>query len=152
MIIHNEYLTDEELEQLISEVEADEIVPAPPDLTEHVLAAVFVDKSKKKDFAGYCFRVGMAAAAAVAFIFIMPYLPQSEVLQEEPTVQPPDAREQVLESIYEEYVPQSEFRQEYPTKEEVLKETNFSKEPFGGSDFIKENSYLDIFKKENGGE
>ena len=182
MMLHNKYLTDEELEALILEVETDEIVPAPPGMEEKICRAIFNDNcendtevrakvaegnivivnpppehankkhNRQKDFVGYCIRVVISAAAAIAFIFILPYLPGYEVLQEEPAVQPTDAREQVLEHIYEEYVPQSEFRQEYPTKEEVLKEPDLIGEPFIDSDFIKENSYLDFFKKENGGQ
>ena len=182
MMLHNEYLTEEELEALILEVEADEIVPAPPEMEEKICRAIFGDDcendtkvktevaegnividnpppecadkkhNRQKDFVGYCIRVVMSVAAAIAFIVIMPYLPGYEVFKEEPAVQPPDDRERVLEYIYEDYVPQSEFRQEYPSKEEVLKEPDLIGEPFIDSDFLKENIYLDIFKKENGGQ
>ena len=36
MILHNEYLTDEELELLISETE-DDFVPAPPEMADMIV-------------------------------------------------------------------------------------------------------------------
>lgn len=188
MMIHNEYLTDEELEQLISEVEEADLVPAPPDLKDNILSAVFgqmyakdeknetegvqeiedvpnpppengktfdgrkseeIKKRKKREFAGYCFRVGMSVAAAVAFIFIMPYLPEfhesgdklwdSETIKEELNL--PERAEWEMEQI-----------RNYPTREEVLNDTNIIQKVFGGNGIFTNNNDFNIFTEKDGGQ
>lgn len=141
MMLHNEYLTDEQLNQLISEAEAD-LMPAPPDLTDNILKAIRdseeqetvvqrpeelskettkIKRKKNLDFAAYCFRVGMAAAAAIAFIFIMPDWEMEDV-------------------------------REYPTREEVLNDTGILQKVFGEDGiFTGDYDYNDM-KEENGGE
>ena len=95
MIIHNEYLTDEELESLISETE-DDLVPAPPEMVDMIANAIWKEvqvkensvvaetrsktcqskkTGKRREFAAYCFRVAMSVAAAIAFMCIAPNLP-----------------------------------------------------------------------------
>ncbi len=171
MILHNEYLTDEELEALISEVEADEIVPAPPGVAESICRAVFnevcaegdyvgipteegkseqpdpspkheVKKNiRKADFAGYCIRVVISAAAAIAFIFITPYLPEFGTTGGEEPATYID-RETYLE----------ENQREYPTREEVLNEENmWSALPDIKSIFDGNSVDYDV-KDENGGQ
>lgn len=61
------YISDEELEQLIYQVEQDELVTAPPDLAKSIVAAAC-----KKEFYAYCFRVVTSVAAAVALVFLLP--------------------------------------------------------------------------------
>lgn len=154
MILNDEYLSDEALEQLISEVEDGDLVPAPPELKDNILHVIFGDlhtentsekeetaeatgemlkppqerkKQKNRELAAYSFRVAMSAAAAVAFIFIMPYLPgfeQSENIRE----------------------------QEYPTREEVLNDTGILKRVFGKDGILKESDYFNIFMKKDGGQ
>lgn len=141
MMLHNEYLTDEELNQLISEAEAD-LMPAPPDLTDNILKAIRdseeqetvvqrpeelskeitkIKRKKNLDFAAYCFRVGMAAAAAIAFIFIMPDWEREDV-------------------------------REYPTREEVLNDTGILQKVFGEDGIFTGNYDYNDMKEENGGE
>lgn len=181
MILNNEYLSDEELEQLISEVEADDLVPAPPELKENIIHAVFgelhieaaqikekireaavdipnpppeIKKRKQKEFAAYCFRVGMSVAAAVAFIFIMPYLPEfggTENVNWPPgamqdDVNPPDIPEWEKEAETEERL------QDYPTKEEVLNETTILQKVLEGSNILRETNYFNIFTEKDGGQ
>ncbi len=43
----NEYLSEEELKMLISEVEQNDMVAAPPDITESILTIVVEDKRKE---------------------------------------------------------------------------------------------------------
>lgn len=141
MMLHNEYLTDEQLNQLISEAEAD-LMPAPPDLTDNILKAIRdseeqetvvqrpeelskeitkIKRKKNLDFAAYCFRVGMAAAAAIAFIFIMPDWEMEDV-------------------------------REYPTREEVLNDTGILQKVFGEDGIFTGNYNYNDMKEENGGE
>ena len=75
------YISEEELEQLILQVEQKELVSAPPDLMENILVAaglapevieVNPKMAKKKEFYAYCFRVITSVAAAVALVFLLP--------------------------------------------------------------------------------
>lgn len=69
----NEYLSDEELSMLISDVEQADMVTAPPDMKEHILFSISENASnRKKEFRGYCFRVWTSVAAAVLMIFLLP--------------------------------------------------------------------------------
>ena len=75
------YISDDELERLICQIEENELVAAPPDLMDSILeAAELMDKppakvttvpaaSRKKEFSAYCFRVITSVAAAVALVF-----------------------------------------------------------------------------------
>lgn len=83
MIEKLNYISDEELEQLICQVEQEELVTAPPDLMENILGAaglapkiveVKPETSKKKEFYAYCFRVITSVAAAVALTFLLPHM------------------------------------------------------------------------------
>lgn len=95
------YLTDEELEKLILEVEAEKLIDTPPDLVSNILASIekfeqeevqepflmneketvteiskppsAVDfNQKKSEYRRYCFRVISSMAAAIAFLVILP--------------------------------------------------------------------------------
>lgn len=170
MMLHNAYLSDEELEQLISETEAD-LVPAPPELEtcaweliqkefdcgelyinqrketsctgykeKQLITDPKIIKNKNREFAAYCFRVGIAAAAAVAFVFILPYLPESQI-----------SLESEREEIFAEQKDWEDARnQDYPTKEEVLDDSGLLQKVFGVKDIftkMQETDYL----RENGG-
>lgn len=95
-----EYLTDEELEKLISDVETEGLTMAPPDLMDDVMEKLCseedlkqerssddsyleppngeVDKppkvidfdKKRKEYRRYCIRVMSSVAAAIAFVFL----------------------------------------------------------------------------------
>ena len=81
----HEYLSDEELQKLISDVELNDIVQAPVHLQEKVLDAVSaadragnVAKNKKQkiiEYRLYSLKVALAVAAAIAVMFIVPYVP-----------------------------------------------------------------------------
>ena len=81
----HEYLSDEELQKLISDVELNDIVQAPVHLQEKVLDAVNaadkagnVAKTKKQkiiEYRLYSLKVALAVAAAIAVMFIVPYVP-----------------------------------------------------------------------------
>lgn len=87
------YISDEELEQLICQVEQNELVTAPPDLEERILEAVETlgaaeektdagnqvtqikkKSTRQKEFYAYCFRVVTSVAAAVALVFLFPQM------------------------------------------------------------------------------
>jgi len=119
------YLSDEELEQLILQVEQKELVSAPPDLMEIVLDAA----ARKKEFYAYCFRVVTSAAAAIALVFLLPEL--SGWMKQKVS---PD----FVQTVYKQTVPAYEIvveqvpgkdevlaTQSIPSKEEVLNDTGF---------------------------
>jgi len=87
MIENLNYISDEELEQLIYQVEQEELVTAPPDLEERILTtagfsgepetkiiAVKPVAARRKEFYAYCFRVVTSVAAAVALVFLLPQM------------------------------------------------------------------------------
>lgn len=143
------YLTDEELEQLILEVEENELVAAPPGLLQKILADVDasedsnvvkdvsgmqednsrqrIQEKKRKEFRTYCFRVLTSVAAAILIIFALPSLMDAQ-LPDVPT------RQDII-------VPK-----EYPTKEEVLREDSILQKAFGGNHIFNNDSELNIFK------
>ena len=63
------YLSDEELNAMICEIESGDLVMAPPGIKENVLRKV---ANKKKEFVNYCFRVVLSAAAAIVLMFLLP--------------------------------------------------------------------------------
>ena len=105
-----EYLTDEELEKLISDVETEGLMMAPPSLIDDVMEQIEraedvtkesqsddsyleptkreVDKppkvidldKKQKEYRRYCIRVMSSVAAAIAFVFL--YLGEMDVQTE----------------------------------------------------------------------
>lgn len=89
MKLEENYLTDEQLMQLIQDVEENELVSAPPGLLDTILQEV--EKAEKaqikpitsrenrvKEFRRYCIRVITSVAAAVAIIFFTPNLESLE--------------------------------------------------------------------------
>lgn len=100
------YLSDEELEQLILQVEEHELVAAPPELTEKIFACTDIVeiqsslKDKKKEFYRYCFQVITSAAAAIAIIFGLPHVevkPKVELLSRQEVLKASITREEVLQ-------------------------------------------------------
>ena len=63
------YLSDEELNAMICEIESGDLVMAPPGIKGNVLRKV---ANKKKEFVTYCFRVVLSAAAAIVLMFLLP--------------------------------------------------------------------------------
>ena len=169
MIENLNYISDDELEQLICQVEENELVTAPPDLMGSILEAagftvgpevvplqkvtkapVISAKSysaKKKEFTAYCFRVITSVAAAVALVFLLPEL----LGRMEPVGTPPQERYEkstVVQAAptYEEVVEQVPRREEVvaskptPTKEEVLNDTGFFEKVISSTGWFSKES------------
>lgn len=68
----NPQMNDEEFEKFISEIENNEYVEAPPELTDMVLSRIETGKQTKT--VTVAFRIVLAAAAAVIMITILPEL------------------------------------------------------------------------------
>jgi hypothetical protein len=102
------YLSDEELNKLIADVESEGLCEAPADLEDKVIYTL-VERQKKKtvSFAEYCFRVGFGVVAAIALLAVVP-----SVSGNIPTRDAVPTREEVLSGRHT------------PTREEVLMETS----------------------------
>lgn len=88
------YLSDEELLRLISDVEKNELINAPCDLAEKIMAQFEEEEKTKqiklnqeekafplrqnKEYIQYCFRVFTSVAAAILILFSIPSLPDVE--------------------------------------------------------------------------
>ena len=148
------YISDEELELLISQVEQEELVAAPPDLMESILLAAGLAKehavaeensltaqkvvavkkavTRKKEFYAYCFRVVASVAAAVALVFLLPELTERMTVNGMPVVEHVEKSEVVgTIPVQAEVVKNAPDRatvvgaKPTPTKEEVLNDTGF---------------------------
>lgn len=158
MIEKLNYISDEELKQLICQVEQKELVAAPPDLMENILAAVEGNEKmkplaiRKKEFYAYCFRVITSVAAAVALVFLLPELsgfvkPAThqpgyyEPVNREDVVATVPSREDVVlntNTPTKEEVVASKHR---PSKEEVLNNPGWMERVFSNTGwFTKENN------------
>ena len=152
------YLTDKELEMLIAHTEENDLVEAPPQLLEDILAyaswgeekslpepgvqetserivlpykppEALSKKQKTAHFRLYCARVIITVAAAVALVFI---LPKTSVVSRERTEAP--SRESVLAG-------------ESVTREEVLSgRRNSSVFAFGSIRLIEDIRQLELFE------
>ena len=84
-----DYLSEEELLKLISDIENEDIVKAPPDILENILSQVQAEGTdrppaseqkeislmeRRRYFIKYCLRTALSAAAAIALTFSLPYL------------------------------------------------------------------------------
>ena len=117
MNYQNEYLSDQELERLIREVEQYELVMAPPDLEEHVRSWIDAP-DKKKELRRYCARVMTSVAAAIAVVFLLP-----EIVKYQP------------------------FDMAVPQRKELIQEYSDSLlQMFGGSRIFNDNDEFRIFK------
>lgn len=85
----SDYLSEEELLKLISDIENEDIVKAPPDILENILSQVQAEGTdrppaseqkeislieRRRYFIKYCLRTALSAAAAIALTFSLPYL------------------------------------------------------------------------------
>lgn len=157
MILHNEYLTDEELELLISETE-DDLVPAPPEMADGIAnvlwAVVQVKESgvaeetrsktaqnkktgKRREFAAYCFRVAMSVAAAIVFMCIVPNLPGFDEYSAEPEAQEYADKEAYLKENGS--APRQEVYAAYPTREDVLNDKSLMQKLLDGEKIFDGN-------------
>ena len=109
------YLSDDELDKLITDIEGKELVQAPAGIERNVLSFIEYKKRRKTiEFSKYCVRVAFAVAAAIALVCIVPFIPetQARIPSREDTVSEMNivSREEVLE------------KRPVQSKEEVLKE------------------------------
>ncbi len=87
MNVENKYLSDNKLENLIADIEAGDMVFAPPELKENILAKIVEENNSEKaaifsrqnkyctkliDFRHYCIKVIAASAAAIFLICATP--------------------------------------------------------------------------------
>ena len=80
------YLTDDELEKLINDVEMHELLQCPSHVRQEVLEKTQVSLWKKKlQFYVYSVKVCAAAAAAIVILFTLPVEPQIPVMVESPS-------------------------------------------------------------------
>lgn len=139
MRFDNGYLSDEELEQLILQVEQQELVAAPPGLMDNILEELeksqqseWSSGNKIKEFRGYCFRVMTSVAAAVAIVFLIPELMNTGV-SEIPLKQ------------------SAIMTAKYTTKEEALNDKGLLVQTFGGVNIFDNDKQLNIFDERDGG-
>lgn len=103
----NGYLSDEQLNELMMQVELEEMISAPPDMKENILKAVDIKKrNPQKEYRQYCFHVCLSAAAAIMLIFLLPELKNLTIFEE--------MKEWKEEKSYEAY------QEEIPSRDEVL--------------------------------
>ena len=79
-----DYLTDEELSKMIEDIEANDLVTAPPDLEDNILLRLTREHGEEPDipkkmkdrrtlsFTAYSIRVAIAVAAAIAVLIFVP--------------------------------------------------------------------------------
>ena len=147
------YISDEELEHLIFQVEQDELVAAPPDLMESILEAAeslgakeelsmakvvpLPAVERKKEFRAYCFRVITSVAAAVALVFLLPELTNRMNVNGVPIPEP------VEKSAVVGTVPDRATVvgvQITPSKEEVLNDTGFIEQVINNTGWFNKES------------
>ena len=101
-----EYLTDEELQKLMNEVEETDLVMAPPDIARKVLKKV---SNERRSFAGYCFRVLASVAACIVLLFVLPEISEEKLANESKSFEKNvPTRQEVMMTV------------EWKTKEEAL--------------------------------
>lgn len=131
MNLENGYLSDEELNTLIHEIEQGDLVMAPPDMKADVLRRA---GNKKREFVMYCFRVITSVAAAIAILLVIPGNINDKAV---PTEIP--SREEVLKT------------QDYLSREEVLDETSLIQKIKKNIAILESNISSAIMMNENGG-
>ena len=118
------YLSDEELNAMICEIESGDLVMAPPDIKENVLRKV---ANKKKEFVTYCFRVVLSAAAAIVLMFLLPT--------------------NIDITVHDEKIP---TKQEV-LAQETLNNRGFVEKLLDNIEVLKNNNLSAVIMKENGG-
>lgn len=142
MTQNRNYMSDEELELLIADVEQNELVAAPPDMLEKILEHIEEDGASVpqdvksgnnlREFRKYCFKVCASVAAAVILIFALPEI------SDNPTMQESEQERFIMES-------------RYATKEEALNDQGYFTDKFGGTNIFSGDRELGIFTRKNGG-
>lgn len=147
----SDYMSDEDLELLIADVEQNELVAAPPDLLEEILErvregeedAVTVSDAQKTtsnrktadsaksvtniyEFRRYCFKVCASVAAAVVLVFVLPTMSENSMANT---------------SGQERFMKESR----YATKEEALNDQSYLMEKLGGTNIFSKEREIGIF-------
>ena len=146
MKLKNEYLSDEELEQLILDVEQHELVAAPPEILERVLDNIGTiqgnsnhnlgqnkpSDNKVREFRSYCFRVLTSVAAAIMIVFLLPELLDTQLADV-------STRQDIVAP------------RKYATKEEALNDKGILMRTLGGVTIFDNDNKLNIFSERDGG-
>lgn len=126
------YMSDEELELLIADVEQNELVAAPPDMLEGILECVRESEKSVtniREFRRYCFKVCASVAAAVVLVFVLPFMSENSMGNT---------------SSQERFVKESR----YATKEEALNDQSYLMEKLGGTNIFSKEREIGIFNGE----
>lgn len=141
MTNHKNYLSDEELECLMCEIESKDLVFAPPDIQEQVLNVldetprVITERSnidKIREFKRYRFRVLATVAAAVVAVFV---LPRVENLQQHTMPEKPSAKQDFLK------------KGRYKTKEEALNDSSMLENMLGNVNIFSDKDKYNLFRE-----
>ena len=141
MTNHRSYLSDEELEYLMCEIESKDLVFAPPDIQEQVLNVldetphVITERSntdKIREFKRYRFRVLATVAAAVVAVFV---LPRVENLQQHTMPEKPSAKQDFLK------------KGRYKTKEEALNDSSMLENMLGNVNIFSDKDKYNLFRE-----
>lgn len=140
MMNHRNYLSDEELECLMCEIESKDLVFAPPDIQEQVLNVLdetphITERSntdKIREFKRYRFRVLATVAAAVVAVFV---LPRVESLQSNTLPEKPSVKQEVLK------------KGRYKTKEEALNDSSLFENVLGGVNIFADKNQYNLFRE-----
>lgn len=141
MTNHKNYLSDEELQSLMCEIESKDLVFAPPDIQEQVLNVldetphVITERSntdKIREFKRYRFRVLATVAAAVVAVFV---LPRVENLQQHTMPEKPSAKQDFLK------------KGRYKTKEEALNDSSMLENMLGNVNIFSDKDKYNLFRE-----
>lgn len=137
-----EYLTDEELESLMQEIEQNELVSAPPDLQDQILEVLAQQakapaernaRDKIIEYKRFRFRVMTTVAAAVLAVFLLPRL--DSLQQQEIEIVKPIAKHEFA------------MQSRYKTKEEALNDSGMLETMLGGVNIFADNSRWNLFRE-----
>lgn len=141
MTNHKNYLSDEELQSLMCEIESKDLVFAPPDIQEQVLNVldetphVITERSntdKIREFKRYRFRVLATVAAAVVAVFV---LPRVENLQQHTMPEKPSVKQEFLK------------KGRYKTKEEALNDSGLLENMLGNVTIFSDKDKYNLFRE-----
>lgn len=141
MTNHKNYLSDEELQSLMCEIESKDLVFAPPGIQEQVLSALDEtshltkersNADKIREFKRYRFRVLATVAAAVVAVFV---LPRVENLQQHTMPEKPSAKQDFLK------------KGRYKTKEEALNDSSMLENMLGNVNIFSDEDKYNLFRE-----
>lgn len=141
MKLDQNYLSDEELEAFITDIEENDLVSAPPELLNQILHTIELSESCKKpltsfeiqrkktiEFRKYCLQVITSVVAAIVLVFLLPMSIQMQK-SELPSI---PSKDMIL------------AKQTVKTKSDVLE--NSSREKLKSKDFFKDMDWFQMFE------